>query len=103
MVPVAVWDEDEDHRTLTLDARFPAEAALPFAERLEPFVLHPEQYAGIPGAAALSRGNDAAVAPFALGSRMGFLVAGARDGETFGELQLKMLAGLADQATLALS
>jgi GAF domain-containing protein len=103
MVPVAVWDEDEDHRTLTLDARFPAEAALPFAERLEPFVLHPAQYAGIPGAAALSRGNDAAVAPFALGSRMGFLVAGARDGETFGELQLKMLAGLADQATLALS
>jgi diguanylate cyclase (GGDEF)-like protein len=103
MVPVAVWDEDEDHRTLTLDARFPAEVALPFAERPEPFVLHPEQYAGIPGAAALSRGTDAAVAPFALGSRMGFLVAGARDGETFGELQLKMLAGLADQATLALS
>ena len=32
---------------------------------------------------------------------MGFLVAGAHDGETF-ELQLKMLAGLADQATLAL-
>jgi hypothetical protein len=34
---------------------------------------------------------------------MGFLVAGAPAGETFGELQLKMLAGLADQATLALS
>jgi len=34
---------------------------------------------------------------------MGFLVAGARGGETFGGLQLKMLAGLADQATLALS
>ena len=33
---------------------------------------------------------------------MGFLVAGAHDGGTFGELQLKMLAGLADQATLAL-
>ena len=43
------------------------------------------------------------MAPFTLdGSRMGFLVAGAREGETFGELQLKMLAGLADQATLAL-
>jgi hypothetical protein len=33
---------------------------------------------------------------------MGLLVAGAPKGETFGELQLKMLAGLVDQATLAL-
>ena len=33
---------------------------------------------------------------------MGFLVAGVPAGEMFGELQLKMLAGLADQATLAL-
>jgi diguanylate cyclase (GGDEF)-like protein len=101
---VAVWDEDETHRRLVLDARFPAEVAEPFSRRPEPFLLHPEQYAGIPGTAELSRGADVAIAPFALDlGRMGFLVAGARDGETFGELQLKMLAGLADQATLALS
>ena len=58
----------------------------------------------IPGAAELGRGGDVAVAPFTLDQgRMGFLVAGAPAGETFGELQLKMLAGLADQATLALA
>jgi hypothetical protein len=34
---------------------------------------------------------------------MAFLAAGAREGESFGELQLKMLAGLADQANLAIS
>jgi diguanylate cyclase (GGDEF)-like protein len=100
---VAVWDEDEDHRTLLLDARFEAAIAQPFSELSEPFVLQPEQYAEIAGAAKLSRGGDVAVAPVTLdGSRMGFLVAGAQEGETFGELQLKMLAGLADQATLAL-
>jgi diguanylate cyclase (GGDEF)-like protein len=104
MAAVAVWDEDDDHRALLLAARFPAEIAQPFSERPEPFVLRPEQYANIPGATEISRGTDIAVAPFALDQgRMGFLVAGARDEETFGELQLKMLAGLADQAKLAVS
>ena len=66
-------------------------------------MLRSEQYEEIPGAKELSRGGDVAVAPFTIDQgRMGFLVAGAHDGETFGELQLKMLAGLADQATLAL-
>jgi diguanylate cyclase (GGDEF)-like protein len=101
---VAVWDEDEAHRARLLGARFPADVAKPFSEWPSPFVLTAEQYAEIPGARELSRGGDGAVAPFALDpGRMGFLVAGAREGETFGELQLKMLAGLADQATLALS
>ncbi|MGH3028856.1 MAG: GAF domain-containing protein, partial [Gaiellaceae bacterium] len=100
---VAVWDEDEHHQTLLLDARFEAATAQPFSELSEPFVLQPEQYAEISGVGELSRGGDVAMAPFTLdGSRMGFLVAGAQEGETFGELQLKMLAGLADQATLAL-
>ena len=104
MLAVAAWDTDEDHRALVLAASFPAVVAQPFSERPEPFVLRPEQYEEIPGAAELSRGGDVAVAPFTLDQgRMGFLVAGAPAGETFGELQLKMLAGLADQATLALS
>jgi diguanylate cyclase (GGDEF)-like protein len=104
MVPVAVWDEDDDHGTVLLAARFPAAVAQPFSERPEPFVLRPEQYAEIPGAGEISRGTDVAVAPFALDQgRMGFLAAGARGGDTFGELKLKMLAGLADQAKLAVS
>ncbi len=104
MLAVAAWDTDEDHRARVLAASFPAVVAQPFSERPEPFVLRPEQYEEIPGAKELSRGGDVAVAPFTLDQgRMGFLVAGAPAGETFGELQLKMLAGLADQATLALS
>jgi diguanylate cyclase (GGDEF)-like protein len=104
LVAVAAWEDDEDHRALVLAASFPAVVAQPFSERPEPFVLRREQYAEIPGTAALSHGGDVAVAPFTLDQgRMGFLVAGAFAGETFGEPQLKMLAGLADQATLALS
>jgi GAF domain-containing protein len=104
MAAVAVWDEDDDHRSLLLSARFPAEIAQPFSDLPEPFVLGPEQYTEIPGAAEISNGTDVAVAPFALDQgRMGFLVAGAYDCEEFGELQLKMLAGLADQAKLAVS
>jgi diguanylate cyclase (GGDEF)-like protein len=101
---VAVWDDDEEHRRRIFEARFPAEVSLPFSERPGPYVLHPEQTVGIPGAGEISRGTDAAVAPFALDQgRMGFLVASAPPGETFGETQLKMLAGMADQAKLAVS
>jgi diguanylate cyclase (GGDEF)-like protein len=104
LAAVAVWDEDETQRARLLETSFPAAAARPLSERPEPFVLRPEQYAELAGAAELSPGGDVAVAPFTFDeSRMGFLVAGAPAGETFGELQLKMLAGLADQATLALS
>jgi diguanylate cyclase (GGDEF)-like protein len=95
--------EDEDRRALMLSATFPAIVAQPFSERPEPFVLQPEDYLEIPGAAALSSGGEVAVAPFFLSGRMGFLVAVPPTGESFGELQMKMLAGLADQATLALS
>ncbi len=101
---VAARDDDEERRAVVLAATFPTEVAQPFSERPEPFILRPEGYAKLADAAAFGDGGDVAVAPFALDQgRMGFLVAGAPKGETFGELQLKMLAGLADQATLAIS
>ena len=94
---------DGDRRRQLLAARFPAAVAKPFSERPEPFILQSEDYRDIPGAAELVFGGDVAVAPFVLErERVAFLAAGAREGETFGELQLKMLAGLADQANLAL-
>jgi diguanylate cyclase (GGDEF)-like protein len=104
LVPVAAWDSDESHRARILAARFPAAVGEPFASAPEPFVLTPGQYANIPGATELSRGGDAAVAPFSFDGRlMGFLVAGIEEGASFDELRLRMLAGLADQAKLALS
>jgi diguanylate cyclase (GGDEF)-like protein len=100
---VAARDDDEERRAIVLAATFPTEVAQSFSERPEPFILRPED-AKLAGAAAFGDGGAVAVAPFALDQgRMGFLVAGAPKGETFGELQLKMLAGLADQATLAIS
>jgi hypothetical protein len=104
LAAVAAWDDDEEHRARVLAATFQDAVARPFSERPEPFVLRPEQYLEIPGASELSRGGCVAVAPFALDhGRMGFLVAAPPAGETYGELQLKMLAGLADQAKLAVS
>jgi diguanylate cyclase (GGDEF)-like protein len=104
MAPVAVWDLDAEHRALVLAARFPAEVARPFADATEPFCLGPEVYREIPGTEALAQGMDVAVASFTIDrERMGFLIAGPRRDETFDDLELKMLAGLADQAKLALS
>ncbi len=104
LAPVAVSGMDADDRKRLFTASFPAEVAAPFSERPEPFVLTAEQYFSIPGTSEIANGADVAVAPFPLdGGRMGFLVAGARPGETFDELTLKTLAGLADQATLAIA
>jgi diguanylate cyclase (GGDEF)-like protein len=102
LAAVAAWD-DAERRALVLASTITAEVARGFSKRAEPFILEQESYAEIRGATALNGDGDVAVAPFALDQgRVGLLVAGAPKGETFGELQLKMLAGLADQATLAL-
>jgi hypothetical protein len=101
---VAAWGADIQYGQRLLTASFPAEVAAPFSDRSEPFVLTAEQYLAIPGASELASGADVAVAPFPLDrGRLGFLVAGARLGETFDDLKLKTLAGLADQATLAIA
>ena len=101
---VAVWSEDEEHRRQFFETRFPAEVSQPFSERPGPYLLRAEEIVDIPGANEINRGTDAAVAPFALDhGRMGFIVASSRQGETFSEVQLKMLAGMADQAKLAVS
>ena len=100
----AVWDEDAEHRGLLLDARFPAEIAQPFSERAEAYVLEPEQHREILGATELGRGGDPTRAPSTLADgRIGFLVAGAPTARRLGELQLKMLAGMAGQAIPAVS
>ena len=64
-------------------------------------MLTPAQYEPIPGAAELGAGRNVAIAPFRFdGGRIGFLVA-LNSG--FDELKLKILAGLADQAKLAIA
>jgi hypothetical protein len=78
--------------------------AEPFAEKLDPYVIEPHDYAGVPGASEITRGGNFAIAPFSFdGGRMGFLVAGIHAGASFDEVRMKTLAGLADQAKLAVS
>ena len=101
---VAVWAEVEAHRLSVLGHRFSNEQARPFVRGDEPYVLAPEQYEHVPGAAELAAGRHLAFAPFTFdGGHIGFLVAGDSDPAVFDGLALKMLAGLANQAKLAIA
>jgi diguanylate cyclase (GGDEF)-like protein len=81
------------------------EAAAAFAGLTEPFVIGAESL-DVPGAAVLNAGAPAAVAPLRLeGGRMGCIVAGAPalgDYE-FSERKMRLLEGIAHQASLAIN
>ena len=100
---VAAWDNDDEHRALVLADHLRSRgrtAVLGAARAILPPTrgVHPRSRR----CGARPRG-DVAVAPFAL-ARVGWAFGRGSDvGETFGEFQLKMLAGLADQAKLAVS
>lgn len=101
VVALSAWSPDEEQRRLALEARFSAEDAARFALP-EPFVMLPEDYGRVPGAAELGQGKPYGVASFTFdGGRMGFITAGFE--ERPGELTLRTLAGLADQAKLAIA
>ncbi|HZR91839.1 MAG TPA: diguanylate cyclase [Gaiellaceae bacterium] len=83
--------------------RYPAETASRFADAPEPFVFVPEKHPDVP---AIRDAGDAfryGVAPFRFDGRLGFVVAGAPESIPFDQRKLKMLAGLADQAKLAIA
>ena len=99
----AVWGADEEELDKLRAQSYPAEMGEAIGDMSTPFVLTPDQYEDIPGAPELAAGRHVAVAPFRFGGgRMGFLVATAHASTTFDELTLKTLAGLADQAKLAI-
>jgi GAF domain-containing protein len=101
---VAVCEEDEAHRQAVLAHRFSSEHARQFTEAGQPYVLSPDDYAHVPGALELGAGRHLAIAPFRFdGGRMGFLVVGDGRPGAVDDVGLKMLAGLADQAKLAIA
>ena len=99
----AMWGFSDGHRERALATRYPADIATRFVDAPEPFVYLPEEHPDVPSA------RDAddfrfAIAPFRFdGGRMGFLVAGAPRDVPIAALTMKMLAGLADQAKLAIA
>ena len=101
---VAVSIENEEQRRRVLGYRFPNEAARPFVAADQPYVLTPAEYGEVPGAADLGAGRHLALAPFTFdGGHIGFLIAGDSSPDVFDPLALKTLAGLADQAKLAIA
>jgi diguanylate cyclase (GGDEF)-like protein len=83
---------------------FDPEAARAFLAAGEPFVLSEEQHEAIEGAKEIAAGRCFAVAPLSLdGGRLGCIaVASPEDGE-FTDRHLRLLAGVAHQAKLALT
>ncbi len=82
--------------------RFPAEQAQKRLNGVEPFVLEPETLRQLSGVDA-DKVARFAVAPLKLdGNRVGALVALIDDGREFDDRQLRLMAGLAHQAKLAI-
>jgi diguanylate cyclase (GGDEF)-like protein len=83
---------------------FDPEGARAFLAAGEPFVLSEEQHEAIEGAKEIAAGRRFAVAPLSLdGGRLGCIaVASPEDGE-FTDRHLRLLAGVAHQAKLALT
>jgi len=85
-------------------ARFSHDAAHEFLADKEPFVVTPEQHAGMQGAAEVGPGNSFAVAPLMLdGGRLGCVAVSVPEEGDFTERHLRLLAGVAHQAKLALT
>jgi GAF domain-containing protein len=101
----AVFGMEGDLRERALSFRYGPEVGARFIDVPGPFLYLPSLHPDIPSPPADETGDRVfAVAPFRFeGNRMGFLIAGAPGPATrFDELKLKLLAGLADQAKLAI-
>jgi diguanylate cyclase (GGDEF)-like protein len=97
------FDEAKEVRLRAL--RFPDDVARSFLSADEPFVLDADAVRGIDGVAELAGGGSAAVAPLGLeNERLGCIVVsnGPTD-ELFDERQMRLLAGVAHQAKLAIA
>ncbi len=100
----AMWGLSDEHREKALQTRYDGATASRYVDACEPFVFVPAEHPGVETIHDPADGFVFGIAPFRFdGGRMGFLIAGAPSTEHFGELTLKMLAGLADQAKLAIA
>ncbi|MEA2460177.1 MAG: hypothetical protein QOH90_354 [Actinomycetota bacterium] len=117
---IAIWLQDPETQQMTLEASWGLaardaenligacihpEIAAGFLAHGEPFVLGPEEYESYQGAAEFGGGLSLAVAPVRLESRSGCLMAAApaMGDYEFSERKMRLLAGIVDQAKLAIS
>jgi diguanylate cyclase (GGDEF)-like protein len=84
--------------------RFPDELARSFLAAEEPFVLDGAAIGTVDGLREAAAGGSVGVAPLRLeGDRLGFVVASAAPGDTFDGRRIRLLAGVAHQAKLAVA
>ena len=105
VVPEAQWGYVEPQRSRMAGLRIPAELAAKFLDRTEPFVLTPSDVAHIEGAADIGQGTLFAIAPLQLDGRLGCIaaVAPALGDYQFSDRKMRLLAGVAHQAKLAIT
>src|SRR5207249_1323737 len=83
---------------------FDHEPAVAFLDEKEPFVASREQIAAMDGVGEVAVGKPFAIAPLTLdGGRLGCIVIALPESGEFTERQLRLLAGIAHQAKLALT
>jgi diguanylate cyclase (GGDEF)-like protein len=100
----ALWGYADDTRERALSTSYPPETARRFADVPGPFVFVPAEHPGVPNIHDSHDGFVFGIAPFRFGGgRLGFLIAGAPSSDRFDARKLKTLAGLADQAKLAIA
>jgi HD-GYP domain-containing protein (c-di-GMP phosphodiesterase class II) len=107
----SLWLQDPETRDLiphasNIDhvrelARLPAEVIEPWTIRHEPFFLNSEDYAPIAAPPAGTEGRFA-IAPFVVEDRWGVIAAAIPPAASYGERELELLGGLAQQTKLAL-
>ena len=105
VVPEAQWGYVDPERTRMAGLRLSPDLAAKFLDRTEPFVLRPEDVAHIPGASDIAQNTLFAIAPLNLDGRLGCVVsvAPALGEYEFSERKMRLLAGIAHQAKLAIT
>jgi diguanylate cyclase (GGDEF)-like protein len=106
LIPAAVWGFEGARRERVLAVSFAPDAVAALADRDEPFLLDHEQLAAIEGAPEVDPGTCFAIAPVKLdGGRLCCIVASIPPDrvEEFDDAKMRLLAGLAHQAKLAIT
>jgi diguanylate cyclase (GGDEF)-like protein len=105
MVARTLWGYEGAERERVLRLGFDEAVAQSFLERTEPFELSAAEIRALEGVGPVGTGSPAAVAPIRLDvGRLGCIAVAAEPGETsFSERKMRLLAGIAHQARLAIA
>jgi len=100
----AMYGFTDEHGERARTTRYPVEVSTRYVDAKEPILFVSAEHPGVSTIHDPADGFVFGVAPFRFdGGRMGFLIAGGPSVEQFDERKLKTLAGLADQAKLAIA